>query len=321
VPVYDLVFQDRDHALVAGTHGRSIWVLDHIEPLAELGAQGTGDGRLFAVPPVYHKVIYPGQFWFGAGEFFAPNPSSGAILTWYLPQAAGATTISIADAAGKTIRTLRGPSQAGMNRACWDLRREAAFSSNPSPLTTVCDGSAAGGGPLAPPGKYTATLLRDGAAPLETAIAVLPDPHFAVTAAERTRRNTAIMAAYTLQQQLIPARDAAQVLVAQMSSLRQAAGAAREAVDGVNVAVTGVQRQIAAALSSAARVQNAMDSFSGVPTAAQLRELDWAWEDATAAVSTLNRLIGHEVPAAYAAAGGGVRAAEVTAVPVPVRRK
>ena len=45
VPVYDLVFQESAHALVAGTHGRSIWVLDHIEPLAEMPHADTA--RLF----------------------------------------------------------------------------------------------------------------------------------------------------------------------------------------------------------------------------------------------------------------------------------
>ena len=44
VPVYDLVFQERDQALVLGTHGRSIWVLDHIEPLAELTPQALERG-------------------------------------------------------------------------------------------------------------------------------------------------------------------------------------------------------------------------------------------------------------------------------------
>jgi hypothetical protein len=64
-----------------------------------------------------------------------------------------------------------------------------------------------------------------------------------------------------------------------------------------------------------------MDAFNGVPTAAQLRELEFAWEDATAAVAALNRLIGQDLPAAYAAAGGGVKPPEMKAVPTPVRRK
>ena len=45
------------------------------------------------------------------------------------------------------------------------------------------------------------------------------------------------------------------------------------------------------ALAAAARAQAAIDSYDGVPTAAQLRELDWAWTDGVSAVTALNRLI------------------------------
>jgi len=49
----------------------------------------SGNGHVFPVPEAHHQVIYSGQFWFGAGEFFAPNPPFGALLTYYLPAVAG----------------------------------------------------------------------------------------------------------------------------------------------------------------------------------------------------------------------------------------
>ena len=319
VPVYDLVFQERDHALVAGTHGRGIWILDHIEPLGELGAQAPATARLFAVPPVAHKVLYNGQFWFGAGEFFAPNPASGAILTWYLPQPAP-VTITISDAAGKTVRTIHGPAQAGMNRACWDLHRDPALAINPAPLTMACDNSGAGAGPLAPPGRYTAALVAQGSDALETAVTVMPDPHFPLTPADRTHRNTAIMTAYALEQQMVPARDAAQLVASRIAALRPAAGAPRETFDRLSAGVASVERQLNATVSADARLLAAMDSFSGVPTAAQLRDLDFLWEDASTAVAALNRLIAKDLPAAYAAAGAELPAV-IKTVPMPSRKR
>ncbi|HTX34099.1 MAG TPA: hypothetical protein VME43_03725, partial [Bryobacteraceae bacterium] len=80
--------------------------------------------------------------------------------------------------------------------------------------------------------------------------------------------------------------------------------------------LSAVERQIGGAITSAAREQTVMDAFAGVPTAAQLRELDFAWEDGAAAVAALNRIITHDLPAAPA---GG--AAKPSAVPVPVRRR
>ena len=108
--------------------------MDHFEPLAQLTSQVlSGNGLLFPVPPVHHEVLYQGQFWFGHGEFFAPNPPAGAVLTYYLPKAVpNGIQISISDAAGKAIRTLRGPAQAGLNRTCWDLHRGSAESSERS---------------------------------------------------------------------------------------------------------------------------------------------------------------------------------------------
>jgi hypothetical protein len=45
-PVEDLVIHPREHDLVAGTHGRSIWILDDISPLSREPAHGGGDHLL-----------------------------------------------------------------------------------------------------------------------------------------------------------------------------------------------------------------------------------------------------------------------------------
>ena len=86
VPVYDLLFHEKANALVAGTHGRSLWVLDHIEALGRLTPDTLSEGRLFPIPPARQTHLFTGQFWFGAGEFFAPNPPAGAVVSYYLPQ-------------------------------------------------------------------------------------------------------------------------------------------------------------------------------------------------------------------------------------------
>ena len=71
---------------MAGTHGRSIWVLDHIEALGRLTPEAISEGRLFPIPPARQAHLFTGQFWFGAGEYFAPNPPPGAVVSYYLPQ-------------------------------------------------------------------------------------------------------------------------------------------------------------------------------------------------------------------------------------------
>ena len=56
VPVYDLKVKDND--LVAGTHGRSFWILDDVTPLRDLATQGTdGPPRLFRPVPTYRRLV------------------------------------------------------------------------------------------------------------------------------------------------------------------------------------------------------------------------------------------------------------------------
>jgi hypothetical protein len=58
-----------------------------------------------------------------------------------------------------------------------------------------------------------------------------------------------------------------------------------------------------------------MDSYDGLPTAAQLRELEWAWEDAVTAVAALNKLIQHGMPPVYSALGDSVKWPAVAQAP------
>ena len=57
VPVYDLKIKDSD--LVAGTHGRSFWVLDDLTPLRRLGPEGAQAAtHLFPPRPTYRTLLH-----------------------------------------------------------------------------------------------------------------------------------------------------------------------------------------------------------------------------------------------------------------------
>ncbi|HEV2445165.1 MAG TPA: hypothetical protein VGS58_04565, partial [Candidatus Sulfopaludibacter sp.] len=304
VPVYDLLFQQSRGALVLGTHGRSIWVLDHAEPLAQLTSEVlNGPGYLFPIPPVHQDLVYAGQYWFGAGEFFAPNPARGATITYYLPRSAGSAEIAISDASGNTVRTLHGGAQLGLNRAHWDLRRDPA---------------AAGAGPKIQPGVYTVALTFSGGPALKSTVTVSGDPRFPVSDADRQAHESAVMSAYTLQRQLLPAREAVQKLDQQIAAMRQSVGdggKASAAVEKVSPDVTRASGDVNRALAEAGRVESAIDGYDGPPTGAQLRDLQWTREDAANAVAALNKLIQHGMPAVYKALGKANRWPELQPVP------
>jgi photosystem II stability/assembly factor-like uncharacterized protein len=349
VPVYDLLFQQSSNALVLGTHGRGIWVLDHAEPLTQITRENAAKEFLFPIPPVHHQPLFTGQFWFGYGEFFAPNPPSGAIVTYVLPSATrGGVPITITDAAGKTIRTLRGPAQAGLNRACWDLRESPPVADqNPAPIATCLPpvgargsennplippsgqtpgGGGGGGGrggrglgPIVLPGRYSVAVGS-----LKQEVTVEPDPAFNISESDRKKRHAAILSAYSIQKQLVPARDAARSLTDQLAGLRQyfaalgdSGKASLEAIDKVTPEIARAQGQIDRAITSAAQVENAMDGYDGLPTVAQLRQIDWAWEDAAASAKALNKVIVESIPAAYSSMSGAIKPPKLDPVAVP----
>jgi hypothetical protein len=192
------------------------------------------------------------------------------------------------------------------------------------PQLADCSGGAGRAGPLVLPGKYTVLVAPGGGATLTAGMTVLPDPHFPLSDADRGRRDTALMSAWWLQQQLVAARDTVQILFGQMTAMRAGGSAAgdpeRSTLDQVAAQAAQLQGQILRPLTNAYNLEAAMDGYAGVPTAAQLRELDEAWDDAIAGVAALNGLIQRDLPPLYNALGGSAKWSEIHPVPAPARR-
>ena len=132
VRIDEITLHPRDNAMLLATHGRSIWILDHLEPIQEhAAAQAAADARLFTPPPsaIYRRTASDRnyEFW-GDQTFFGENPPQGALLAWHLKRQAGEVKLTIADAAtGREVREISGPVLANSNKpgyqaACWDLR-------------------------------------------------------------------------------------------------------------------------------------------------------------------------------------------------------
>ena len=142
-----------------------------------------------------------------------------------------------------------------------------------------------GVGPVVLPGRYTVAVGS-----LKQEVTVEPDPHFPISESDRKKRHAAIherLLASSSSWFRRATRRAA--LTEQMAGLRQyftalgdSGKASLAAIDKVTPEIAKVQTQINRAIASAAQVENAMDGYDGLPTAVQLRQLDWAWEDAAA---------------------------------------
>lgn len=126
VPVDDIAIHPREHDLILGTHGRSIWILDDAKFFEDLKEDVlNSDAYLFDIRPaeIFNPYSHKGNT--GHKIFIAPNPPFGAIITYYLKEKSKEDVkIQIFDKDGKKIREIKGPNEKGLNRINWDLRYE-----------------------------------------------------------------------------------------------------------------------------------------------------------------------------------------------------
>jgi len=145
VSIHDLVIHPRDNDLVAGTHGRSIWIADDITPLQQLTEEAlASDGHLFEnrAATLWENVNRGGQR--GHHFFGGENPPSVertsdseragfrnyAFVSYYLKSTPrGEATLEISDLSGNNKYTAVLSGEPGINRYRWDLRFD------PPPIT------------------------------------------------------------------------------------------------------------------------------------------------------------------------------------------
>jgi len=200
--VRDVVVHEND--LVAGTHGRSIWILDGLAPLRQ-AAEADESKNLFLFKPdpairvrdnMFSDTPLPPE------EPTGENPPAGAMIDYYLPSNAKSVTLGIRDSAGAIVRrfssadlpeqvdstTLAHPTywirplqrietRPGMHRFIWDLRYAPPEGASRS-FSIAATHRNTPSGPLGPyvlPGTYTVQLIVDGK-DTEQSLDVVLDP-------------------------------------------------------------------------------------------------------------------------------------------------
>lgn len=126
VPVDDLKIQRTRQDLVAGTHGRSIWILDDITPLSQLTDEVLRKAlHVFEPRPALPRYRLDLGAMYGDRGFVAKNPPMGAIITYWLRDDVNEEVkVTITDGDGRKIRELAGTGRPGLNRVVWDLQAE-----------------------------------------------------------------------------------------------------------------------------------------------------------------------------------------------------
>lgn len=127
VAFHDLYIHPRENDLIAGTHGRGIWIMDDITPLQQATDKALAEDAFLidsARPGTHWLRLERGGYGRGNLFFAGENPPEGAIINFFLKEKpAGPVTLQITDATGtlKTLYELKN-AHAGINRLTWDMQ-------------------------------------------------------------------------------------------------------------------------------------------------------------------------------------------------------
>jgi photosystem II stability/assembly factor-like uncharacterized protein len=175
VPVYGLAVQPQFNDLVVATYGRGFWILDDITPLRTLStAVVAKTAHLFPPRVAYrlHDVEQPFSVSYDPSAGFSPpygTPINFLSSTGSDTATKDSVSITISDASGAVVRTIKAPKKAGIGRVWWNLRgdltHQARIRTSPeySPWFAVSlDGRDAPSvgrvGVLVVPGTYTVRI-------------------------------------------------------------------------------------------------------------------------------------------------------------------
>jgi len=234
--VHDLRVQPYMRDLVAGTHGRGIYIFDDLTPIEGLAAaQAARAPQLFPPRPAYAWYYWwKTQYGTGdteccapSGEFAAADPPYGALISYYLPQSERSTPyLEARDAGGKLVRRFNGTNGAGLNRVAWNLTEAP-----PAPWHDTGDwNQGPSDGPAVVPGHYT-IVLHAGPNVLKEPLDVLPDPRAHWTQDDYVAR-------YRFLRELDDELNGIDVALNQLDALRSRAAMRMDALGTVRRAFT-----------------------------------------------------------------------------------
>ena len=243
VPVDDLVIHPRDEDLIVGTHGRSIYILDDIGPLARYRSD-VSTAQLFAPRDATMFLPWKHESYGAQGQYVGENPTAGAIVTYHLPNALDVpATLTVRDEGGAKLRLLEGSARKGFNRVVWDLRAEGP------------EGVTDGRGPFVPTGTYT-FALEVGAERLDTTVRVDVDPRMDIGAPEFRARYQFLVEVNALRERVQRAVNRADSLEREANKISEILEAGDE---DVRTALKDLEDAVAAAKEPLAGTRSSRD--------------------------------------------------------------
>jgi photosystem II stability/assembly factor-like uncharacterized protein len=207
VPVHDLVIKEDD--LVAGTHGRSFWIMDDLSALRQMTPAVLAKPVHLFQPRDAYRIEWGGGRGGAGGGATNPgqNPTSGAVVYYHLATANQKVKLEFLAPDGAVIKSYeaadsatlarereaaaaapgggrfggggaqRPANAAGLNQFAWDMRYPDASS-----FRGMIMWAGSVRGPMAPAGEYTVRMTVGDAAPQVAKFKLVNDPRTTATA-------------------------------------------------------------------------------------------------------------------------------------------
>jgi photosystem II stability/assembly factor-like uncharacterized protein len=232
--IRDLVIHEDD--LVIGTHGRSIWILDNINPLRNL-AKAFAAKNAYLFPPALATRVRNNMFSdtpLPPEEPAGQNPPDGATIDYWLAANASVVRIEIAGLDGAVMRVLSSKNQPepidtlsiphptywirpnqtistqpGHHRIVWDLRHDPPKGADRQfAIAAVYHNTPSGPvGPYFLPDKYKIRLVVDGTVTQEQELLVRLDPRVTISNDDLFLQSVYSMMCYKTYNDLLTMRN------------------------------------------------------------------------------------------------------------------
>ncbi|MFN8583367.1 MAG: hypothetical protein U0163_20620 [Gemmatimonadaceae bacterium] len=261
-PVYWIVVQEHFNDLVIATYGRGFWILDDITPLRTLSATTTASAMNFFAPRQTYRLL-PVEVPFAVSydPTVGQNPPGGAVLNYWLKaESKDSASITISDATGAVVRTMKGPAKAGINRTWWDLRNDLTkeVKLRTAPLFTPemryppegkSSPSIGRGSWMVAPGTYT-VKVKVGDNEQSQSVVVKKDPNSGGSEAEIVAQNAMVKEVSTDLNSAVDMVNSLEIVRSQVLTLKATLGDddktkdVRNEVDSLEKKLVAVEEQL-----------------------------------------------------------------------------
>lgn len=311
VPVDDIVIHSRENDLIFGTHGRSIWILDDISPLEQLGeAVLDSPAYLFDIRPATISNLFSHKGNLGHKVFVAPNPPYGAIISYYLKEETKDIRLLIKSAEGKTIRELKGVKEAGINRVVWDMRYSVPDTSGTQQQGRIFRAS----GPFVLPGEYQ-VVLKIGDREMAKTVRIDGDPRIEVTFDDRKKQHETLLRIHSQFPLVSAVQRSAGKIDKEIGDLKRALKKVADVPAAINERATAIENEAAdvrkillgdqslgwrgraySVRGRLAMLSQSISGFTGAPSETQLLLLERVSAELDDLVQRINTIIEKEIP-------------------------